>query len=195
MRARTASLIAVLAVAVSLPAIARSRDHGYRGGYQVEWHEDGWYYPPVRIQVAPPPPVLEMAPPCPYPGAVWIAGYYAWHPSRHHFVWVPGAWYRPPHPRWVWIAPTWQFQTGQWVFMPGYWQDSALGPPDYPPPGYAPPGYPPPGYPGDGAPPPAGVARQGPTAGPTPQAVAPAPAPISGPIAASPPPVPVPPAH
>ena len=44
----------------------------------------------VGVGFRAPAPVLVEQPPCPGPGYVWVAGYYA--PNR---VWVPGFWRAP----------------------------------------------------------------------------------------------------
>lgn len=53
----------------------------------------------VRGQVAvpaplppPPAPVVEFAEPVPYAGAVWVGGYWGWHPERRRYEWHHGYW-------------------------------------------------------------------------------------------------------
>ena len=57
----------------------------------------------VGINIGPPPPRKERMIVRPSRDAVWIAGYYKWHPRRHRYVWVPGRWMRPPRPHTVWV--------------------------------------------------------------------------------------------
>ena len=74
----------------------------------------------VYAPVAPPAPYYEVQPPLPYPGAIWIGGYWNW--SGHRHVWVPGRYERPrpgdhyaPH-RWS-RSPRggWYLQGGGWI--------------------------------------------------------------------------------
>lgn len=59
-------------------------------GFESEYYVSG---PP------PPPPYYEVAPPAPYPGAVWIGGSYRWAGGR--YVWNRG-YYSRPRPGYVW---------------------------------------------------------------------------------------------
>ncbi|MFM2448912.1 MAG: hypothetical protein RIS44_1362 [Pseudomonadota bacterium] len=75
-------------------------------------------YGPV-VGVAPPSPYSEAIPVAPYPGAVWVGGYWGW--SGHRHQWVPGYWERPrpgygwrPH-AWVRIGGGWQLRGGGWT--------------------------------------------------------------------------------
>ena len=95
--------------------------------------------PTVRIQMAPPPPQVEVRPVAPSPRHVWVNGHWRWDGGRH--VWMPGRWIaeRPGH---VWVDGRWVNQGGQWVFYNGHWAPIMASPP--PPPGelmvqYAPP--------------------------------------------------------
>ena len=74
----------------------------------------------VLSPVAPPAPYVEVVPVVPYPGAIWISGYWGWSSGQHR--WVPGHYARPvPGHRWVphrW-APgprgSWELRGGVWV--------------------------------------------------------------------------------
>lgn len=74
----------------------------------------------VVSPVPPPAPYVEVVPVLPYPGAIWISGYWSWSDGRHR--WVPGNYARPvPGHRWVphrW-APgpqgSWHLRGGIWV--------------------------------------------------------------------------------
>ena len=48
---------------------------------------------PVYAPIAPPAPQVEVVPALPYPGAIWIGGYWSWSSGRH--VWVPGRYEAP----------------------------------------------------------------------------------------------------
>lgn len=75
----------------------------------------------VYAPVAPPAPYYEVQPAVPYPGAVWISGYWGGYSGgRHH--WVPGRYERArPGYRWQphrWDRGPrggWQLQGGGWV--------------------------------------------------------------------------------
>ena len=73
----------------------------------------------VYADAPPPPPYAEVVPVLPYPGAVWIGGYWGWNGGRHS--WVPGYWERPrsgyryePH-RWEPRQGRWHLRLGGWV--------------------------------------------------------------------------------
>ena len=84
----------------------------HRGGYAVA-------EPGVIVDAAPPAPYAEVVPVMPYPGAVWINGYWGWNSGRHH--WVPGYYDRPragyryePH-RWDHRGGRWHLRAGGWI--------------------------------------------------------------------------------
>jgi len=72
--------------------------------------------------VAAPPPVarVEVHPPVPFIGAVWIGGYYEYHHSRYE--WVPGRYVRPPHPKAVWVPGRWDHDRRGWNWHRGHWR-------------------------------------------------------------------------
>lgn len=74
-----------------------------------------------RVPAPPPRPmtygVVGMAP---GPGYVWVDGYHDWRSSR--YVWVPGAWHRPPHPRAVWVPGYFQRHGHSHVWVGGRWR-------------------------------------------------------------------------
>jgi hypothetical protein len=76
------------------------------------------YYYGQPVMVAPPPPRVEYIGQPPYPGHVWIGGYWHWTGGRHD--WVPGRWEAPrsgyywkPH-RWEQDGQYWRQTGGQW---------------------------------------------------------------------------------
>jgi hypothetical protein len=75
----------------------------------------------VPVPIAPvvvAPPVL---PPPPAYGLVWRAGYYNW--NGYGYVWLPGAWVRPPFARAVWVGPRWvRYPHGGAYWARGYWR-------------------------------------------------------------------------
>ena len=80
---------------------------------------DQGYYEGPAVDVAPPAPYVEVVPLIPFPGAIWIGGYWGWNGGRHQ--WVPGRWDRPrvgyswrPH-AWLQIGGQWRLRGGGWV--------------------------------------------------------------------------------
>jgi hypothetical protein len=83
--------------------------------------------PDYAAPVAPPEqPVAEDQPPQPDPADTWVPGYWWWSPPLARYVWVGGAWRRPP-PDVAWSPGTWTPVEGRFVWSPGYW-----GPPHAP---------------------------------------------------------------
>ncbi len=74
--------------------------------------------PAVVVVDAPPPPYAEMVPVAPYPGAVWIGGYWGWSGGRH--TWVPG-YYERPRPGYRYEPHRWESQGGRWHLRVGGW--------------------------------------------------------------------------
>jgi len=72
----------------------------------------------VVVDVAPPAPYVEVQPAIPYPGAIWIGGYWGWGGGRHY--WVPGRWDRP-RPGYRWQPHAWYNQGGHWHLRGGGW--------------------------------------------------------------------------
>ncbi|MDH3843846.1 MAG: hypothetical protein OES69_07895, partial [Myxococcales bacterium] len=73
---------------------------------------------------APPPPeiivVEEQIPPC--PGGVWVDGY--WYYSNGQYLWVDGHCV-VVRVNYVFVHPRWDFYTGIWWFVPGYYRPCA----------------------------------------------------------------------
>ncbi|HOB68016.1 hypothetical protein [Ottowia sp.] len=73
----------------------------------------------VYAPVAPPAPYYEVQPALPYPGAIWINGYWNWSGGRH--VWTPGR-YERPRPGYHYQNPRWsQGPRGGWQLHGGGW--------------------------------------------------------------------------
>jgi hypothetical protein len=70
------------------------------------------------IEAAPPEPVPEAISDPPWPGAVWIGGYWNWTGVR--FVWLGGRWERPT-PGFRWMPHRWERRAGHFRFVPGHW--------------------------------------------------------------------------
>ena len=73
---------------------------------------------------APPPPPRPLAygvvGVAPGRGYVWVDGYQDWRSNR--YVWVPGSWRRPPHPRAVWVPGHFQRHNRGNVWITGRWR-------------------------------------------------------------------------
>ena len=67
--------------------------------------------PPIRYEVAPPPP-SEV-------GYVWTQGY--WAPYEGHYVWCPGRWVRQPYEGVSWRGVQWEHGDHGWRYHEGYW--------------------------------------------------------------------------
>ena len=87
----------------------------------VPAHHGGGYYaggPTVVVDAPPPAPYAEVVPVVPYPGAVWISGYWGWSGGRHQ--WVPG-YYERPRPGYRYEPHRWESQGGRWHLHAGGW--------------------------------------------------------------------------
>ena len=79
----------------------------------------GYPSQPVYAPVAPPAPYYEVQPALPYPGAIWIGGYWNW--SGHRHVWVPGR-YERPRPGYHYAPHRWsRSPRGGWYLQGGGW--------------------------------------------------------------------------
>jgi WXXGXW repeat (2 copies) len=74
----------------------------------------------VVVRIGPPRPVIERPVPRPGRGFVWVPGYHRWNGTA--YVWIPGAWVRPPRPHAVWVRPRWVHRRRGWVFIAGRWR-------------------------------------------------------------------------
>lgn len=73
----------------------------------------------VYVNIAPPPPPVEVKVVAPGKGYFWVGGYHRWNGKA--YVWVPGRWALPPHPGAVWIAGHWKSTPHGWVWKAGRW--------------------------------------------------------------------------
>lgn len=70
------------------------------------------------VNVAPPPPVVEVVP-APRAGFVWVPGVYEWRHHRH--VWVGGHWVRARSG--YYYAPSrWEPHEGRYAYYAGGWR-------------------------------------------------------------------------
>lgn len=74
--------------------------------------------PVVVVDTPPPPPRVEVIPVMPYPGAVWVHGYWGWRGGRHE--WVPG-YYEAPRPGYRYEPHRWENSGGRWQLRLGGW--------------------------------------------------------------------------
>ncbi|HEY8876816.1 MAG TPA: hypothetical protein VIN03_04575 [Roseateles sp.] len=74
--------------------------------------------PAVVVDAPPPAPYAEVVPVMPYPGAVWINGYWGWSGGRHQ--WVPG-YYDRPRPGYRYEPHRWENRGGRWHLHAGGW--------------------------------------------------------------------------
>ena len=86
-------------------------------------YSDPYGYPStpatVYAPMAPPAPYYAVQPVLPYPGAIWINGYWNWSGNRHH--WVPGR-YERPRPGYRWQPHRWdRSPRGGWYLQGGGW--------------------------------------------------------------------------
>ena len=84
---------------------------------------------PVVVGWAPPPLLVEVPPPTPFMGAVWVGGYWVW---QGDWVWAHGHWMGPPQPSYVWVHPYYEHRGDAVIFIDGHW--SAPGVAFVPPP-------------------------------------------------------------
>ncbi|HEX7600399.1 MAG TPA: YXWGXW repeat-containing protein [Polyangiaceae bacterium] len=81
-------------------------------GFTWAWLSGGWRVPEsdrVAKQTptapkAPPPSQVDVRPPLPMMGAVWVDGYWHW---SNQWVWVPGRWAMPPQAGATWRPTVW----------------------------------------------------------------------------------------
>jgi hypothetical protein len=74
------------------------------------------------VSVPPPAPVDEVPPREPYPGAVWMSGYWDYRIDLGRHVWIAGHWAAPPREGVVYMPPTWRSDgRGRWYRVSGRW--------------------------------------------------------------------------
>ena len=84
---------------------------------------------PIAVGWAPPPMLVEVPPPVPYMGAVWVGGYWVW---QGNWVWAHGHFMEPPRPDYLWVHPYYEHRGDAVIFIDGHW--SAPGVVFVPPP-------------------------------------------------------------
>jgi len=96
--------MAFLVLAAGASSACAGYRYSYRGGYSY----------------GPPPPRYGPVGYAPRAGYVWCDGYWDYQPRG--WVWAPGAWRRPPHPRARWVPGYWQPYRGGYRFRAGFWR-------------------------------------------------------------------------
>jgi hypothetical protein len=81
----------------------------------VEEPEPSW----VVVGTAPPPLRVEVRPPRPFAGAVWVSGYWWW--SGVRYVWIGGRYIRPLA-GYRFVGPRWVFSGGYYYHVRGYYR-------------------------------------------------------------------------
>jgi hypothetical protein len=76
----------------------------------------------VHITIGPPRRPVERVPPPPpeHRDWAWHAGYHRW--DGRAYVWVPGEYVAPPHPRARWVSGHWDRRHGEYVWVEGHWR-------------------------------------------------------------------------
>ena len=69
------------------------------------------------VRPVPPPLQNEIVSASPYPGAVWVGGYWVW--MHGGYVWIPGSWRSAPPPMQVEVIGVAPYSGAEWV--PGHW--------------------------------------------------------------------------
>ena len=59
-------------------------------------------------------------PPQPDAESTWVPGYWWYSQPLNRYVWVGGAWRRPP-PDQIWVSGSWISRGGRYHWQPGYW--------------------------------------------------------------------------
>jgi hypothetical protein len=62
--------------------------------------------------------LVEVPPPEPFPGAVWVGGYWVW---QGNWVWGAGHWVAPPRVDFVWVHPYYEHRGDEVIFIDGHW--------------------------------------------------------------------------
>jgi hypothetical protein len=105
---RTLAGAALCSAVLSACVVAPAQPYGYSGPVG----------PVVVADVATPAPYYEPVPVAPYPGAVWITGYWGWSGGRH--TWVGGH-YEHGRPGYAWQPHQWVRHDGRWQLQEGHW--------------------------------------------------------------------------
>src|SRR6516162_1754830 len=78
---------------------------------------------PIVVGWAPPPLLVEVPPPSPFLGAVWVGGYWVW---QGNWVWAHGHWMGPPRADYVWVHPYYEHRADTVIFIDGHWSSPGV---------------------------------------------------------------------
>lgn len=103
---------------------------GYYGGSAPYYGSSAPYYgsqapyygasgDAVYAPIAPPPLIVESPMAAPFPGHIWIGGYWGWNGSRH--MWTPGRW-EAPRAGQRWVPRRWEQGQRGWQQHGGHWE-------------------------------------------------------------------------
>lgn len=88
-------------------------------------YNPGYVSTPVRVNVAPPAPLMDIARPAPpMPNAVWVPGSWSWNGSD--YAWSTGQWNTPVSNGAIWVAARWERHDGYYLYYPGYWSQPGM---------------------------------------------------------------------
>jgi hypothetical protein len=73
----------------------------------------------TEVEADPPAPVVEYVPTDPYPGYVWVGGFWAWNGG---WYWNAGHYSRPPFRGAAWVGGRWARGTHGWAWHGGRWR-------------------------------------------------------------------------
>jgi hypothetical protein len=95
------------------------------GSPYIRPYNPGYVYSPVRVNVAPPAPLVDVRPAAPSgAGSTWVPG--AWNWNGAGYAWVAGHWAAPPSTGSTWIQPRWEQHDGYLLYYPGYWSTTTV---------------------------------------------------------------------
>lgn len=77
------------------------------------------YYAGGVVTVEPPAPRVEVVGVAPYPGYIWVGGYWRWTGSRHE--WITGHW-QAPRRGYHWAPHRWVHERDGWHLSEGHWE-------------------------------------------------------------------------
>ena len=80
---------------------------------------DGEYEETEEAPPLPPPAPVEVIPPAPSPGHVWIEGHFGWH--AHAYTWERGHYEQRPRDRASWVPAHWERRGHRRVWVNGHW--------------------------------------------------------------------------
>lgn len=111
---QTYSPAADSAPAEALPAGERAPDAAVSVDVEPPLSEPA----PIAVGWAPPPMLVEVPSPAPFPAAVWVGGYWVW---QGNWIWAHGRWVAPPGADYGWVHPYYEHRGDEVIFIDGHW--------------------------------------------------------------------------